>query len=345
MKWLAAFFALCQCAFLAAPAAAAEAGGARVVSSESWVEEWDPREGRWVRISEITRTGPDMPAAAIDMPSVTTTYLNDRVVDQTRSAARYAAPQHRGSAEQAFAQYGPFRVAEPGRAVIVGSTDASSPRDFDAMLRDFPGIRVLEMVEAPGTSNDIANLAVGRRIRAAGIATHVPRGGSVRSGAVELFLAGATRTLEDGAQFAVHSWLDNHGREADDVGAGDAAHRMYVDYYVEMGMSAPAARAFYAMTNSVPHHSALWLGAQEIRGWLPPAGSRAGPAFVIAPEPLAAPARPAPAKVLALAPGPRKPALPPALWLPEPLIAYADLATIAPRFLPDPRLDSSTRIS
>ena len=87
------------------------------------------------------------------------------------------------------------------------------------------------MVEAPGTDNDIANLAVGRRIRAAGLATYVPRGGSVRSGAVELFLAGVERQIDDGAEFAVHSWLDNHGREANDFAADDPAHRLWSKVY------------------------------------------------------------------------------------------------------------------
>jgi hypothetical protein len=68
----------------------------------------------------------------------------------------------------------------------------------------------------------------------------------------------------------VHSWLDNHGREADDFAADHPANRLYLDYYVEMGMSESQARNFYAMTNSVPHASALWLKAAEMRGWIVP---------------------------------------------------------------------------
>ncbi len=154
------------------------------------------------------------------------------------------------------------------RAALTGSTDAASPHQFAAMLRDFPGLAVLEMIEAPGTSNDIANLAVGRRIREAGIVTHVPRGGSVRSGAVELFLAGAQRTMDEGAQFAVHSWLDNYGRQPGDFPADAPENRLYLDYYVEMGMAEGVARNFYAMTNSVPHSSAKWMNASEMQGWI-----------------------------------------------------------------------------
>lgn len=269
MKRIAAWFAVIQLAILAAPAFGQQwignHGGVRIVTTESWVEEWDSDSGRWVRVSE----GADAPHSA-ELRAVSAPRFKGRAIEQSHAAARYARPTYHQSPVVALAQYGPFVVTDPTRAALIGSTDSSSPRHFDAMLRDFPNLAVLDMIEAPGTSNDIANLAVGRRIRAAGIATHVPRGGSVRSGAVELFLAGAHRSLEDGAQFAVHSWLDNYGREATDFAANDPTHRLYLDYYVEMGMSEARARAFYSMTNSVPHASALWLRADDMREWLRP---------------------------------------------------------------------------
>lgn len=274
MKRIATFFAMFA-ALIASPAVAqpVQAGyghagyGGRTVVTESWVEEWDPATGRWVRVADEVAS--DF-AAETDMPVVTTTFINGVKVTETRSAARYAVPLEPRRTDAMLGQYGPFVVTSATRAAMIGSTDSATPRQFDAMLRDFPQLAVLELVEAPGTSNDIANLAVGRRIRAAGIATHVPRGGSVRSGAVELFLAGARRTVDDGAQFAVHSWLDNHGREAGDFAADHPAHRLYLDYYMEMGMSEARARDFYAMTNSVPHSTALWLGSNDMRRWLKP---------------------------------------------------------------------------
>lgn len=240
-------------------------GSVRSIVTERWVEEWDPEQGRWVRIEQ------SVSAPASDaLPTVTTAYSRAEPHLQNRAAARYSRPAIQRGGTSMLAQYGPFMVTSATSAAMIGPTDSSSPRHFDAMLRDFPHLDRLDMVEAPGTSNDIANLAVGRQIRAAGIATHVPRGGSVRSGAVELFLAGTERTIDDGAEFAVHSWLDNHGREADDFAANDPAHRLYIDYYVEMGMSERRARDFYAMTNSVPHARALWLMADDMRYWLRP---------------------------------------------------------------------------
>lgn len=176
------------------------------------------------------------------------------------------------------AAYGPFRVLGEDRAALVEVTDAASPQAFAAMLRDHPGIATIEMIECPGTEDDLANLRLGRMIRENGIATHVPAGGSVRSGGVELFLAGARRIADPGAEFAVHSWMDDTGLEPDDYAAGAPENRRYIDYYRQMGMSPIEAEAFYAMTNSVPFESARWLGAGEMGLWvrLDEAGDAAG---------------------------------------------------------------------
>jgi len=164
--------------------------------------------------------------------------------------------------------YGPFRVLDGARAALVDVTDARSPALFAAMLRDHPGIAVIEMIDCPGTEDDLANLRLGRMIRERGIATHVPVGGSVRSGGVELFLAGARRSADPGAEFAVHSWMDDTGLEPGDYAATAPENRRYIDYYRQMGMSPIEAEAFYAMTNSVPFSSARWFGAGEMSLWV-----------------------------------------------------------------------------
>lgn len=172
-----------------------------------------------------------------------------------------------------LAQYGPFLVLDRRTVALVGETNATTPGFFRAMMRDFPGIEQLDMVECPGTQDDRANLKVGRMIRAAGLVTHVPAIGSVRSGAVELFLAGVDRDIADGAEFAVHSWMDDYGREAADFAADAPENRQYIDYYREMGMSDGEAHAFYDFTNSVPNVRALWLDARDMRRWARPGAS------------------------------------------------------------------------
>lgn len=165
--------------------------------------------------------------------------------------------------------YGPFRVIGKGRVALLGMIDSRSPAQFAQLLRDHPQIGMLEMVEAPGTVDDNANFRLARMLRGKAIATYVPAHGSVRSGAVELFLAGARRIAHPDAEFAVHSWIDIYGREASDFAANDPVNRAYIEFYVEMGLDERAAQRFYAMTNSVPHNDALWLDTRDLARYVP----------------------------------------------------------------------------
>lgn len=289
-------------ALVLAPLGSAEArsahGSTRSVVTTSWVEEWDPAAQRWVRVAESRG------AMLADMAEVsrTSTAAAGVVITETVLAPRalapnsaFAIPRHspyRAGAHSFVAQYGPFRVLDDKRAALVAATDVASPRHFDTMLRDYPGLAVLEMPDAPGTSHDLANLALGRKIRAAGLETHVPAGGSVRSGAVELFLAGTRQTMAPGATFAVHSWMDTRGLEPRHFAEDAPENRLYLDYYEEMGMKPDHARAFYAMTNSVPHSGALWLDAAAMERWIAPLAERHEPIRALAVADEAEPAAP-----------------------------------------------------
>lgn len=211
----------------------------------------------------LSATGVAMPAAAQRV-----TITEEWVVVEETTASRYVSPLQERTEQAAIAAFGPFRVIDDHTAALVGITDSRAPVQFAALLHRYPQVSVLEFVEAPGTYDDRANLALGRMIRAHGIATRVARGGSVRSGAVELFLAGARRQIDAGSQFAVHGWLDDWGRGAEDFPADAPEHRRYLDYYVEMGMDRAAAEAFYAMTNAVPFAQARWLSGAEMRAWV-----------------------------------------------------------------------------
>ena len=237
---------------LAPSPAQAEDWVVQITETEEWIDESDPRFYE-------------------EYPADDYLYAENLDYGATQSdgeSAGRAITSFRANTPNALAAFGPFRVVEPTRAVLVGTTDAATPAQFAALLQTYPQLRTLDLVEAPGTENDRANLVVGRMIREAGLTTRVPRGGSVRSGAVELFLAGVRREVEDGAQFAVHSWRDNHGHEPSDFAADAPENRTYLDYYREMGMSEGGARSFYAMTNAVPNARARWLDASEMRRWL-----------------------------------------------------------------------------
>ncbi|MEP7349878.1 MAG: hypothetical protein ABI668_08005 [Sphingorhabdus sp.] len=173
------------------------------------------------------------------------------------------------AASPTLASFGPFNIVTPDRAELVGSIESETPAQFRAMLRAFPALRQIDMIDCPGTGDDEANFEIARMVRRAGITTNVPEGGSVRSGGMELFLAGAKRHADPGAEFAVHSWRDEDGMEADDFAESDPVNQEYVAYYREIGMSEDKARAFYAMTNSAPHDDVLYLKTRDIAAYIP----------------------------------------------------------------------------
>jgi hypothetical protein len=252
-------------------AAQGYSSGARVVATTSWVEEWDPATGQWVRVDDAPAT---LSRASHGIAATTTRREGDTLVTETirEEPVRFIAARARPDLQSSgIARFGPFRVLDPAHAALVGATDASSPQAFAAMMAAYPDLKVIEFLDAPGTSHDLANLKLGRAIRNAGLATHVPAGGSARSGAVELFLAGTSRTVDPGAMFAVHSWRDALGREPADFAPDAPENRLYLDYYAEMGMPPDQARAFYAMTNSVPHAGARWMEGAEMARWIAPA--------------------------------------------------------------------------
>ena len=186
-------------------------------------------------------------------------------VTTTRTVTEEPLSQRVARAIEGLPRFGPFAVVDPTHAALVGEIDDKSPALFRAMLQAHPGIRMLELVDCPGTIDDGANLTLGRLIRRHGIATDVPSGGSVRSGGFEIFLAGKTRHAAPDAEFGVHAWKDEQGHQPDDFAPDEGPNKAYLDYYREMGLSAEEAEGLYALTNSVPNEQMLWLHTKDIR--------------------------------------------------------------------------------
>lgn len=177
---------------------------------------------------------------------------------------RYAPSATLATLGRAKANFGPFAVVDDTTIRMAGDVTSSTPRQFAAMMAAYPHLKRLEMVDCPGSLDEEANLILARAIRRAGLETVVPSGGSVRSGAVELWLAGSTRRAAPNAEFGVHSWADETGREANDYPANDPVHAEYLGYYREMGMDDAKARAFYALTNSTPFDDVRYLTRDDM---------------------------------------------------------------------------------
>ncbi len=174
------------------------------------------------------------------------------------------APDSAPKQNKSSLSYGPFRVVDGTIAEMDGVVDRQTPIAFAALLRAHPGIKTLRLIECPGTEDDSANFKLAAMVRRAGISTHVPSNGSIRSGGVELFLAGVTRRADPGAELGVHSWQDSDGLEAKDVPANDPVHRRYIDYYISMGMTPERAAEFYAFTNATPSHDVYYMSEADM---------------------------------------------------------------------------------
>lgn len=124
---------------------------------------------------------------------------------------------------------------EDDTAVMVGVIGAGTPDAVRALVDDHPEVSTIELVDVPGSENDEANLEASLLVREAGLATHVPSDGVIASGGVDFFLAGASRSWDDGAMFGVHSWASG-STEGRDVPRDDPEHDLFLDYYDEIGV-------------------------------------------------------------------------------------------------------------
>ena len=196
----------------------------------------------------------------------TITYEDSATQDYTvASSNSRLLPYDFSAPDTGVQEYGPFRIIAADTAEMIGEVGSDTPAKFRQMLGAHPGIRTLKLTDVAGTTDDDANLALARMIRAKNIDTYVPANGSVRSGGVELFAAGASRKADPGAEFVVHSWMDEDGYEANDFPMSDPVHQGYIQYYRDMGLSADNARAFYALTNSVAHDDQRRVTLMELR--------------------------------------------------------------------------------
>jgi hypothetical protein len=105
-------------------------------------------------------------------------------------------------------------VVDGDRLLMSGDINPQTYRQFTAIMRAHPEIRVLVEGNMPGSLDDATMIRLGYAVRRRGLDTHLAAGSRIFSGAVYLFLAGRHRTMERGAVIGVHSWSD---------GAHDAA--------------------------------------------------------------------------------------------------------------------------
>lgn len=148
------------------------------------------------------------------------------------------------------------------RAYGYGFTDGRSQDVVKKLTRQHPDVETLVFVSMPGTQNLTSNYHLARSIRRAELNTELRADSRIASGAVDLFLAGSTRTVACGAMIGVHAW------GIGDYDAQDAwwdNHRTASrDFLSDMGIDPD----FYDFrTDAAGTESMHWLTVAEINRW------------------------------------------------------------------------------
>ena len=114
------------------PAAAAHAQqGARVVERISWVEEWDPASGQWVRVDESASAPAAFASATTAVVRTGGVTITETVIEQP---TRFIAQPARVPANSAgIARFGPFRVLDGKRAALVATVKDSNLSEEERM--------------------------------------------------------------------------------------------------------------------------------------------------------------------------------------------------------------------
>ena len=131
-------------------------------------------------------------------------------------------------------------------AILNGDMGTSTYTQMRDMIAANPNVTRLIIQESSGSVNDAINVHTGRLIRAANLATYVPADGDINSGAVDLFVSGATRIVEPGGILGVHSWCCENGVTADQLPRNHPAHGNQLTYFREM--LAETGEDFYFFT-------------------------------------------------------------------------------------------------
>jgi len=120
-------------------------------------------------------------------------------------------------------------------AYVSGVTKQRSYYEMKRFLNDNPEVQRLVLKDMPGTHDSLTNLSIARMIRNRGLATHLERDSYIASGAVDLFISGAERTMECGAFIGVHSWSFNGEIGPNDMGK-DYHQSLHETFLRDMGV-------------------------------------------------------------------------------------------------------------
>lgn len=173
-------------------------------------------------------------------------------------------------------------VRQDGTVAILatGTFEAGDAARLSQVLRGAPGASLVIFQSPGGDAQEGMN--VGRVIRQAGLATHLPRGVGCASACTYAFLGGSVRTADPGARYGVHMFsrsghqpflqaVQSVIRQHGEAGAAAVIRKMEEDsaqfaaklayYAIEMGVSLRLLDPNF----NTSHSDIRWLTADQLR--------------------------------------------------------------------------------
>lgn len=158
----------------------------------------------------------------------------------------------------------PFELQVAGdRFIATGTLVPETGNHIEYVRRQNTNIRVMVLLNVPGSDDENDYLDAARRLRQDGFTTIVPANGLVASGGTDFFLAGTRRIIEPGACIGVHSWeeVGPPKYEARSVPRDSEEHADWLEYFEDIGVSAD----FYWFTIYAASATQMhWMSPAEI---------------------------------------------------------------------------------
>ncbi len=161
-------------------------------------------------------------------------------------------------------RFGPFYILNDTTIVMNGDMGSRVDNQFDRLIAKYPNIKLMIMEDCPGSRNDEQMFKAALQLHNLSINTHLPSNGKIQSGAVDLYLSGNKRTLEQGAKIGIHAWSDGSG-SATDYPTNHSEHELYINFYKAIGCSQQEAEDLYFfIINAAAPEDIHWMTDQEI---------------------------------------------------------------------------------
>ncbi|QOR36491.1 hypothetical protein IMX26_06690 [Clostridium sp. 'deep sea'] len=146
------------------------------------------------------------------------------------------------------------------KAYINGVISKNTARDFEAVIANYPELTTVVFDFVPSSINDDATLKVCEMINSAKLNTLVPYNGLVAGNAVDIFLAGVSRTIESGAKIGVRARTINK-TVVNNLAKSNNSHQRFLELYKKIGV----CEEFYWFTVNAPVDKIKWLTDEEIK--------------------------------------------------------------------------------